>query len=76
MIDSQTTLLLIIVYAGLSKRQHQIARMLILGASAKEIALKLSLSYRTVETHINNIKQKLNCHKRSELITHLHQIGV
>ncbi len=34
------------------------------GKSAEEIALILNISKRTCETHLDNIKNKLNCHKQ------------
>lgn len=37
------------------------------GYTAKEIARELSVSHRTVETHIVNIKQKSDCSTRGEL---------
>lgn len=58
----------------LTNRELEISQKLILGFSAKEIAVKLYLSPRTVETHIAHIKQKLNCTKRSELIKKLFQL--
>lgn len=38
------------------------------GKTAKEIAKKLLVSYRTVEVHLSHIKEKLGCHSKSELI--------
>ncbi|MFZ9035663.1 MAG: response regulator transcription factor [Francisellaceae bacterium] len=60
----------------LSRREIDIARILLLGASAKEIGLRLHISYRTVESHINNLKQKLHCKRRSELIQCLYMLGI
>ncbi len=37
------------------------------GFTDKETAKILNLSHRTIETHIANIKTKLNCHSRNEL---------
>ena len=34
----------------------------------KEIAYLMSISPRTVETHIENMKYKLGCYSRSQLI--------
>lgn len=41
----------------------------------KEIAKKMSISPRTVETYLNNIKIKLNCDSKSDIITVLLQQG-
>jgi DNA-binding CsgD family transcriptional regulator len=48
-------------------------------ARAQEVADSLFLSRRTVESYVNNIKFKLHCNKKSELIAHiqyLEQIGM
>lgn len=52
----------------LSERQFQCLQLIGIGKSSKEIAKFLDLSYRTVETHIELIKEKLNCSRRSDLL--------
>lgn len=54
----------------LTLRQYDCLYYLIKGMTAKEIANILGLSYRTVQDHFERIKQKFNCHRRSELIFH------
>jgi DNA-binding CsgD family transcriptional regulator len=51
----------------LSKREVQCLQLLLQGNSASKIALRLSLSVRTVEHYIENIKNKLCCSSRREL---------
>lgn len=51
----------------LSKKEKTCLFYLVQGKSAEEIAIILSRSKRTVEGHIENIKQKLNCSKISQL---------
>ena len=51
----------------LTLRESQCTVRYIQGWSAKEIANQHQLSPRTVETHIRNAKNKLNCRTRSEL---------
>lgn len=51
----------------LSERQHQCLAMLGKGKSAKEIAKALKISFRTVETHIDNLKIKLDCNRKHDL---------
>lgn len=47
-----------------SKRENDVLRLLVNGASAKEIALKLDLSPTTVQTYIKRIYGKLNVNNR------------
>jgi len=52
----------------LTDREIQILRMLANELSAKEIADKLNLSVRTVETHRENIKKKFNVNSMISLV--------
>ena len=52
----------------LSMRERECIKLSAQGASAKVIANQLSLSRRTIETHLYNAKIKLNCKNISELI--------
>ncbi|MBH9579476.1 response regulator [Inhella proteolytica] len=52
----------------LSARESQILAALARGASSKQIAKDLELSVRTVETHRQSIKRKLNLEGQAELI--------
>lgn len=53
---------------GLSHRESEVLFFLIRGKTAKEIARLIDLSNRTVEKHLDRIKNKLDCASRSELI--------
>lgn len=53
----------------LSNRQMQILYYILLGKSSKEIGKVLNLSFRTVENYTQNIKKKLHCDSKSEIIT-------
>lgn len=53
---------------GLSEREVEVLRMIALGHTNSEIAGKLYLSVRTVETHRAHIQQKLRLGTRSELV--------
>ncbi|MFA6036964.1 MAG: LuxR C-terminal-related transcriptional regulator [Legionellales bacterium] len=53
---------------GLSQRQQECLFYLLRGKSDKDIAKRLNISSRTVESYINEIKHKMNCNNRSEII--------
>lgn len=52
----------------LSKRETDIAKLLLTGITMKQIAERCFISPRTVETHVDHLKQKLNTSKKAELI--------
>jgi DNA-binding CsgD family transcriptional regulator len=52
----------------LSVRECQVLKGLLDGLSAKEIALKVNLSNRTVEFYLNNVKNKMGVSKNVELM--------
>lgn len=54
---------------NLTKKELICLFYLLRGASNKDISRLLNLSLRTVETHLEHIKYKLNCYSKSELIS-------
>ncbi|ACB84243.1 response regulator transcription factor [Natranaerobius thermophilus] len=52
----------------LSDREKEVLQLIALGYTNKEIAEKLYISIKTVETHIARIKEKLGLNRRSELV--------
>lgn len=54
--------------AGLTRRQLEIMQELAKGLSNKEIAAQLHLSTRTVDMHVSNILDNLNCRTRTEAV--------
>jgi len=50
---------------GLTGREKEFLRLMVDGLTAKEIAERLFLSIRTVDTHVKNIYMKLQVHSRS-----------
>ncbi|MDF1797453.1 MAG: helix-turn-helix transcriptional regulator [Coxiellaceae bacterium] len=52
----------------LTKRETQMAHLLVSGMCARQIAESCHISRRTVETHIINIKEKLHVRKKSDLV--------
>lgn len=54
--------------AFISKREIECLHFVAQALSAKEIANKLAISRRTVEAHLNNIKNKVGAYNKSHLI--------
>lgn len=52
----------------LTIRQTEVVTLLASGMTAKQIANELSISFRTVEHIIENVKEKLRCSTKMELI--------
>lgn len=57
----------------LTKRECEVAKLLISGLSNKEIAQFLNISINTVRTHIDNILSKTDTHSRSSAAAKLSQ---
>lgn len=53
---------------GISNRERDIIRLLVLNNSSKEIAEKLHISPNTVDTHRRNILKKMNISSTGELV--------
>jgi ATP/maltotriose-dependent transcriptional regulator MalT len=58
---------------GLSKREQEVLRLLAEGRSNPEIAERLFISVRTVQTHTENIYAKLAVHTRAEAVDAAHR---
>ena len=58
---------------GISHRERDIIRLLVLNKSSKEIAQDLSISHNTVDTHRRNILKKLHISSTGELVGMLNQ---
>jgi len=55
-------------YERLSDREREVLKLLADGLALKEVAVKLVLSVKTVDTHKTNLMRKLDLHDRSELV--------
>jgi len=55
-------------YDLLTEREREILQLLAEGKSNKEAATVLNLSPYTIETHRNNLMQKLNLHNTAEIV--------
>ncbi|KTD47640.1 helix-turn-helix transcriptional regulator [Legionella quateirensis] len=53
---------------ALTNREYECVFLLIRGKTAKEIGTLLSLSKRTIESYIENIKNKMNCKNKAEIL--------
>lgn len=63
-------------YEGLTSREREVFQMAAEGYSNKQIADRLSISARTVETHRANLMRKLGLNSRPELIRYAVRRGV
>lgn len=63
-------------HSNLTKREIEIIRLCCDGLMNKEIAAKLNLSLRTVETHKSHILKKLGLGTSIELINYAHRVGI
>jgi DNA-binding NarL/FixJ family response regulator len=55
-------------FGNLTKREHEILKMLAEGRSVKEIASGFELSVKTVEAHKFNLMRKLDIHNKAQLV--------
>jgi len=58
-------------FSSLSRREAEVGQYLCRGFTAPEIASKLFLSERTVETHVSHIYAKLEVRTRRDAVAHL-----
>ncbi len=52
---------------SLSKREREVALLVVEGLTNREIATRIFVSERTVEGHVDHIRNKLGCRSRAEL---------
>lgn len=60
----------------LSPREREVLQLIAEGASSKDIALKLGISLKTVETHRARVMEKLEIHKMSDLVRYALETGL
>jgi DNA-binding NarL/FixJ family response regulator len=61
---------------GLTSRERQVLRLLIQGASNKDVAKRLDIRSNTVRTHVQNLLAKLRVHTRLEAVTLAIRVGL
>ena len=62
--------------AGLTPRQRQVLELIALGHTSKEIARRLSISIKTVESHRTALMRFLNIHDLAGLVRYAIRIGL
>jgi two-component system response regulator NreC len=55
---------------SLTPREREVVRMIAEGSSVRQIAGRLRLSIKTVESHKFNLMRKLNIHNKAQLVTY------
>ena len=56
---------------GLSPRESEVARLVLLGRSTPEVSAELFVSPHTVQDHLKAIFDKVGVHSRKELVGHI-----
>ena len=64
------------MYDGLTEREKEILTLVAEGATNQEIAHKLFISIKTVQTHRAHIMEKLNLHDRTKLVRYAIRKGL
>ena len=59
----------------LTKREHEVFRLLIMNKSTKDIAKELHISEKTIRNHISNVMQKLGVKGRTQAVIELVKLG-
>ena len=60
---------------GLTRRESEVVDLVVAGLSNAEVARRLYLSERTVETHLQHIYRRLGVGSRQAMIAHLSAVG-
>ena len=63
-------------FAGLSGREKEVLQLISSGLTNKQIAARLLISVKTVESHRTNIMQKLGIHNTAELVRYAIKEGL
>ena len=63
-------------FDNLSEREREVLRLIAQGKTSPEIARMLFLSPHTVQTHRDHIMEKLNLHRKAELIKYAIEKGL
>ncbi|MGW0099343.1 LuxR C-terminal-related transcriptional regulator, partial [Nocardia sp. NPDC003354] len=61
--------------AALSDREREVAELVLLGLTYREIGARLYISAKTVEHHVARIRRRIGARSRSELLSMLRAMG-
>jgi DNA-binding CsgD family transcriptional regulator len=61
--------------AVLSEREREVAELVLLGLTYREIGARLYISAKTVEHHVARIRRRIGAGSRSELLSMLRAMG-
>jgi two-component system, NarL family, response regulator NreC len=61
---------------ALSPRERQVLELLALGYTNREVAHRLALSVKTVETHRSRLSEKLGLHSRADIVRLARDLGL
>ena len=61
---------------SITERQREVLVLLARGATDHEIAVQLDISARTVQFHVDRIKERLEARSRPEAVTRAHEQGI
>lgn len=64
------------LYARLTAREKEVAILTADGKSLKEVCNAMQVATGTVKNHRNNLYQKLNIHKVTELVAFMYRLGL
>lgn len=60
----------------LSRREHEVLRLLAAGSSNREISKRLGVKYTTVRSYVRALIEKLDAHSALEAVAHAHAYGL
>jgi DNA-binding CsgD family transcriptional regulator len=60
---------------ALSEREREVAELVLLGLTYREIGARLYISAKTVEHHVARIRRRIGAGSRSELLSMLRAMG-
>lgn len=66
----------LLVLVMLTPRELEVLRLLAEGLSAKEVAIKLAITARTVESHIDKLRLKTGARNRTHMVAQAIHLGL